>query len=518
MSEVSRWASLLRLYTEPGRGILRFITEQFQATPDAWQEETCQLFSSPKPEHQRIAMQACVGPGKSAVLAWCGWWFLSTKGDRLEHPNGLCTSITEGNLKANLWKEYAKWMGRSTYLSSTFTWTSSRIAAIDFPETWFLEARSWPKKADADQQGNTFSGLHSKYVLAQVDESGAVPPSILRAAEQALSRCVFGKVMQAGNPVSLEGMLHAAATTLRTQWNIIRITGDPDDPKAWVNSPRLTPAARTQAQDWARQQIGQYGRDNPWVKSYILGQFPPASINALFSIEDIEAAQDRVVTPAQYQHMQKRLGVDVARFGDDLTVGFPRQGLWASKPFTMRNVRTTSIAARVMEVERRWNKMGPGEVLVLVDDTGHWGHGVIDNLLTAGRSAIPIVYSDKAIDPRYRNRRAEMYFGLADWLPHGQIPRLPALVEELSAITYLFNMGQIQLEDKDLVKIKIGRSPNYADALAQTFALPDMPNEVPGARRGAAGSRGGHARTMDDVHRTSRDQDGHAATQDDEED
>jgi hypothetical protein len=32
--------------------------------------------------------------------------------------------------------------------------------------------------------------------------------------------------------------------------------------------------------EWARQQIEAYGRDNPWVQVNVLGQFPPASLNA----------------------------------------------------------------------------------------------------------------------------------------------------------------------------------------------------------------------------------------------
>ena len=42
----------------------------------------------------------------------------------------------------------------------------------------------------------------------------------------------------------------------------------------------------------------------------------------------------------------------------------------------MRNARTTDIAARVATAIATWNAD-----LTLVDDTGHWGHGVIDNLL-----------------------------------------------------------------------------------------------------------------------------------------
>ena len=83
----------------------------------------------------------------------------------------------------------------------------------------------------------------------------------------------------------------------------------------------------------------------------------------------------------QYDWAQKRLGVDVVRFGDDRTVIFPRQGLASFRPVVMRNARTTDIAARVMVGMKRW-----GAELAIIDDTGHWGHGVIDNLAVAGRA------------------------------------------------------------------------------------------------------------------------------------
>jgi hypothetical protein len=118
-------------------------------------------------------------------------------------------------------------------------------------------------------------------------------------------------------------------------------------------------------------------------------------------------------------------------------------------------------------------------VLTFVDDTGHWGHGVIDNLLTAGLNCIPVIYSDPALDPRYRNRRAEMWMTGAEWVKNGgALPSIPELVGELTTPTYTFLNGKFLLEEKDQVKIRLGRSPDLADALFQTFAIPDMPNDV----------------------------------------
>lgn len=474
------WYRALASWREP-RGILRFAADNFHVTLDPWQEEALLAIENPAGNYRRVALQACVGPGKSAVLAWAGWWFLGTKGREGEHPKGLVTAITKDNLQANLWAEYAKWQQRSPFLQQEFEWTSRAIFNRAFPSTWRLEARSWPKTANPEQQGQTFSGLHERNIMVQVDESGNVPPAVLRAAEQALVRVAFGKLLQAGNPTSLEGMLYAAATLLRHQWHVIRITGDPDDPKAWVHSPRLQADHKVDLDEgetclcptcWARQQIETYGRDNPWVKTQILGQFPPASINALLGVEEVEEAMARTYRPEDYNWHEKRLGVDVARFGDDRSVIFPRQGLMTFKPVEMRNLRTTDIAARVAAASIRWAQ---GDAAIFVDDTGHWGHGVLDQLIVGGYSPMPVVFHAKALNPRYANRRAEMWIEMANWVKRGgRLPKLPSLVGELTVPTYTFHNGAQIIEEKDQIKKRLGRSPDVADALALTFAMPDM--------------------------------------------
>ena len=54
---------------------------------------------------------------------------------------------------------------------------------------------------------------------------------------------------------------------------------------------------------------------------------------------------------------------------------------------------------------------------------------------------------------------------------------VPGLVGELTSPTYFFNAGKFQIEAKDQIKRRLGKSPDLADALTLTFALPDMPAE-----------------------------------------
>lgn len=450
--------------------------DNFGVEPDEWQKKALTAFARKDMAKYRISMQACVGPGKSAILAWCGWNFLSCYGEKGHHPKGAAVSVTADNLKDNLWPEFSKWQSRSEFLKTAFKWTKERIFAVDHPETWFLSARSYSKSADAEEQGRTLSGLHSKYVLVLIDESGEIPVAVVKAGEQALAErdCGFGRIIQAGNPSSLDGLLYAASTTLRHLWDVIRITGDPDDPD---RSPRIDI-------EWAREQIKTYGRENPWVMYSILGQFPPSSINSLLGPDEVADAMKRFHNASEFEFSQKRLGIDVARFGDDRTIIAPRQGLMAFKYVEMRNARTNEIAARVSLAKSKWQSE-----MEFVDGTGGYGAGVIDSLIQAGHAPLEIHFSGKANDSRYFNKRSEMWFEFANWVKRGgALPNIPELARELTAPTYTFQNGKLRLEEKDQIKKRLGFSPDIADAYALTFALPDMPAalSIPGiAQKGS---------------------------------
>lgn len=448
---------------------IRFVNDCFGVVPDKWQEEGLRAFGNQDQTKLRLSLQACVGPGKSALLAWCGWNFLSCYGEVGHHPKGAAVSVTADNLKDNLWPEFSKWQGINAntshpFLMKAFKWTKERIFAIDHPETWFISARSYSKDADPETQGRTLSGLHSRYVIVLIDESGEIPVAVGKAGEQALAEreCKFGRILQAGNPTSLDGMLYAAANQLSHLWHVIRITGDPDDPD---RSPRIDI-------DWAREQIKTYGRDNPWVMSTILGLFPPSSINTLLGPDEVRAAMNRRVEHDHYATAQKRLGIDVARFGDDRTIIFPRQGLMSYKYVEMKGARTNDIAARVAMAKAKW-----GSELEFVDGTGGWGAGVVDALLQSGHSPQEINFASSPMDQRYANKRAEMWFEMSKWIKRGgSLPNIPECVKEFTAPTYTFKSGKFMLEPKEQIKKRLGFSPDVPDALALTFAIPEMPS------------------------------------------
>lgn len=443
---------------------IKFVRDNFNVEPDEWQKDALLAYISNDPKKFRIALLACAGPGKSAVLAWCGWHFLACFGGKDDHPKGYAVSVTQDTLRDTIWPEFAKWQNMSPFLSAVFQWTQSRIFCKDHPSTWFLSARSFPKGSDSETIGKTLSGLHGKYILYLIDESGDIPPEIAKAAEQGLGETLqrpggFAKILTAGNPISVQGLLYFA--NMSEFWHVIQITSDPDDPK---RTPRVS-------KEWAAAQIAEHGRDDPWVMSYILGMFPTTAVNTLLSLADVEAAMKRHYTIKDYGHAQKRLGVDVARGGLDSTCIFPRQGLAAFKYVTMRNASGPEVAARVIGAKAKW-----GSELEFVDDTGGFGGSVIDSLKLAGQTPMAIHFGSKATDPRYFNKRSEMWLKMADWVKAGgALPPDNRLKKELTSVLYFIKDGKLALEGKDQVKQRLGFSPDLADSLALTFAIDDMP-------------------------------------------
>jgi len=140
----------------------------------------------------------------------------------------------------------------------------------------------------------------------------------------------------------------------------------------------------------------------------------------------------------------------------------------------MRSARTNDIAARVADAKKKW-----GSELELIDGTGGFGSGVIDMLLQAGHTPMEVHFSGKAIDSRYANKRAEMWFEMTNWIKRGGgIPNDSELIKELTAPTYSFSGGKFLLEPKEQIKKRLGFSPDKADALALTFAIPDLPSQA----------------------------------------
>ncbi len=202
-------------------------------------------------------------------------------------------------------------------------------------------------------------------------------------------------------------------------------------------------------------------------KREYLCDFSAAGEDQLISLAQIDEATKRVYKIGEFDYAPKIIGVDPARFGDDSSVIFKRQGLMAFEPLAFQGVDNMELADQVAYHINSWN---PDAVFC---DAGN-GSGVIDRLRQLGHDVIEVAFGGKPLNPKYQNKRAEMWDECRDWLKIGGcIPNHIRLKQDLGTPRYWFDkLGKMILEPKDDIKKRGLPSSDYADALCLTFAAP----------------------------------------------
>lgn len=411
----------------------------------------------------RMARASGHGIGKSALASWLIIWVLSTR----PHAIGTITANTATQLETKTWKELARWLR----LSITGHWFKLGASTLSHKQ----HARTWRCDAVTCEERNSeaFAGQHaaSSCSFYLFDEGSAVPDIIYEVAEGGLTD---GEPMQFvfGNPTRNSGKFREIFGRMRHRWNAAQI--DSRDTKK---------ANKELIRQWAQD----YGEDSDFFRVRVKGEFPRAGATQFISSELVERAAD----PAKDVHTTIMdpmvIGVDVARFGDDQSVIYFRRGQDARSipPLKFRGLDTMQLAARVAEA---WETFKADAVFV--DETGV-GAGVVDRLRYLRIPVTGVSFSakpdrafpggDGADRVGYANKRAEIWGVMREWLKYGIIPRDRELMDDLAAVEYGYVMREgrdvILLEKKEDMKKRGLASPDVADALAVTFALPVAPSD-----------------------------------------
>jgi phage terminase large subunit len=190
----------------------------------------------------------------------------------------------------------------------------------------------------------------------------------------------------------------------------------------------------------------------------------------LISAKDVRNAQTQKILTSSSPLI---IGVDIARFGDDKTVLCYRKGRYCFKLKEYSKVDTVELANILTAIIKEET---PARIFL---DMGNTGAGVYDILKDRGFSKVVrgINFGGKAINnDRYFNKRAEMWAEANEWLKSEQPVQLvndDELLDDLCSVNKMYDSsGRLQLESKDKVKERIGRSPDKADAFVLTFAEP----------------------------------------------
>jgi len=424
--------------------------------PDKWQTAFLKRIEKEcvnPTEAVQLAVTSGHGVGKSALVAWIIWWAFST----YPQTRGVVTANTENQLRTKTWVEIAKWH-RLFIARDLFKCKATALFSVDkaLEREWRIDVVPW-----SEQNTEAFAGLHNagKRLIIIFDEASAIPAVIWETTEGALTDadteilwCVFG------NPTRSEGRFRECfpGGKFTHRWGTFK-----------VDSRDVKRTNKKQLESW----IADYGIDSDFVRVRILGEFPKGSLASFISFDLFKDATKR--RPAGEGPVF--LGVDVARFGNDSSVLWPRQGLDAySRPVRVfSGISTTELVEHILRACTEFNVAA-----LFVDGTGVGG-GVVDQCRALGLKVFDVQFGAKpstSAGPKYANKRAEIWGGMRDWLALGGIPENISSLDlqaDFCTTEYTVNdKGLIILESKSMMRTRGRQSPDAADALACTFAFP----------------------------------------------
>ena len=409
------------------------------------------------------------GIGKTTLVAWIILWLMSTR----PYCKGVVTANTAEQLRSKTWSELSKWLNMCI-TKHWFLYHAGRgnmkIVHKDFPEEWNVQAQT-----SKEENSEAFAGLHAAnstpfYIF---DEASAVPDKIFEVREGGTTD---GEAMtfDFGNPTRNSGAFFEN-TVGRYQHNYIT---------TFVDSREVSITNKERINQW----IIDRGEDSDFVKVRVRGVFPSVGSAQFINSDDVQNAMDKGVDEDRYAPLV--IGVDIARFGGDDTVIYPRMGRDARNftPTILSGFDTVQVTGRVIEIIRDFRYRLGKRCQALFVDGGGLGGGVVDQLRHLGYAPIEVLAQHRPNDPiTYRYKTDEMWGELRDAIRNGLClpsrisPIGSQLYSELTQREFDYTLkAQINLESKKDMKDRDLDSPNIADALALTYAQVIERNEVNG--------------------------------------
>jgi hypothetical protein len=440
-------------------------------------------------KYKRVAVRGPHGLGKTTLAAWAILWFANVwDGEDWKIPT---TASAWRQLNKFLWPEVHKWarrlnwefLGRLPYdprsellgLSLKLTTGEAFAVASDVPEL--------------------IEGAHADHLLYIFDEAKIIPAATFDAAEGAFSGGGIGQQEAYALAISTPGPPEGRFYDIHSckpgydDWNRRHVTLEES-----IKSGRI-------GRVWAVQRAKQWGVTSAIYKNRALGEFAASESDSVIPLEWVEAAierwrawRDSVEIPLV---RLTSVGADIARSGADTTVLALRQGS------IIVEFRRTSYADTMVPVGMIGNVLRRYKGIGLIDIIGI-GAGVYDRLkevksleLQAGKKPqwgiLPFnaaakaasigpdgteqPLTDRSEELQFLNLRAASMWHLRELLDPAypeetiMLPDDDLMIGDLTAAKWKVNSsGKIQIEPKEDIKKRLGRSPDTGDAVMQAFS------------------------------------------------
>jgi len=458
--------------------------------------------------HKRVAVKSCHNAGKSKLAAIIACWWIAT------HPIGeaivVTTAPTYQQVHGILWREIGKHHEISAENGQPLPGNITASDKWNIVHNGTLFQAGWGRKP-ADTNIHGFQGVHERYVLVIVDEACGINESLWTAIE-AITTTGDARILAIGNPDDPNTQFGKIFNDAKTssQWNLNTISAfdtpnlarhflnDPSSPhykyavldKDFPDELRPLMLQEDTVESWRIQ----WSENDPRWKAKILGEFPDQSENSLFSQAVVNKAVETEVRPDH--DSRPLLGVDVARFGNDLSAIYSVEtgSVWESltdEDNEISWVQTQRRGKRVRLV-KSWAKADGVEAANLIHQTaletgayevridiGGLGAPIKDQVAVLAQTTYSVVgMNGNGPTPdsyHWRNARAWWHDSLREQMQSGTIDidySDDKLKNELLGIRYHFKNTHraLQVESKDDMASRNVKSPDHSDAVVYATA------------------------------------------------
>ena len=321
--------------------------------------------------------------------------------------------------------------------------------------------------AAASDDPALLEGMHADSVLLLMDEAKSIVPATWEAVEGALSGTGEALALAVSTPGPPSGTFHAIHTRKPglEDWWVRHVTLDEA-----VAAGRISP-------EWAEQRARQWGVASAVYQNRVLGEFHASDEDSCIPLAWIELATERWREWDDAGRPQGDapavLGVDVARAGGDKTVIATRVG------DVVESLDRHDVPDLMAVTGFTAAKLG-GDATAVIDCVG-LGAGVLDRLREQKKNVVGFNASarstarDRSGELSFLNQRSESWWRMREALDPSNDARLclppdDGLVGDLCAPRWKVNStGKIQIESKDDLRRRIGRSTDAADAVIMSL-------------------------------------------------
>lgn len=484
----------------------RFAKEALGVTLDPEQQEILRSVQY----NRRTSVASGTARGKDFVSACAAVCFLYLtprwrrnefgKIELVENTKVALTAPTDRQVKNIMMPEISRLFNRA---KSRGVELIGQLSAYDIrtnDKEWFLTGF----KAD-EHNHEAWSGFHAVHTMFVVTEATGIGDDTFSAIEGNLQG--DSRILVVFNPNKTVG--YAARSQREERWarfrlssltapNIVHrkivISGQvdfewlQDKLETWCT--KITPAeVCSELDDFEFD--GQWYRPEDLFRKKVLGKFPKVSDDILIPPQWLEEAHKRWEKANGREPLSAAiniLGVDVAGMGRDSTCFCHRRDNWVA-PFKSQNsggqADHMKVAGQISSERQRSMNL-----FVSIDTIGE-GAGVFSRVCELEASEIRYIISCKFSEGakghngrelrdltgqyQFVNMRAWLFWAVRDWLnpknnTGAMLPPDTSFDEEAQEIRWFFRSdGRIQIEPKEDIKARLGRSSDKFDALANTF-------------------------------------------------